>query len=476
MRPDRVLVVGQHQVLACTRGLSLAAVAWGALAFGGVYPWAYWPLALACAAAGLLGLSATAKATSAVPATLSISLALFGAAVLLQLIPLPLPAISFISPATSATLRAYSPSFAAGLENRHQLSIQPAATWTALALFVAFVLLLLGTVRALSLTGARRLVEGLTILGVLLALVGIIQKPLFIGKIYGLWTPQMDGSVFGPFVNKNHFAGWMLMGLPLTVGLLCAAIATGLRGVKPGWRNRLLWLASPDANRLILIAAAAIVMALSLVLTMSRSGMTALALSLLLAGWFAMRSLQSRWRKAAAIVYLVLLAAAVAGWVGTDKIVTRFSTTAAQFEDRRGAWEDALTIVSAFPVVGAGLNTYGVATLFYQRHDLAHHYEQAHNDYLQVLAEGGALLAIPAALIILAVALETRRRARDTEAGSTAYWLRAGAITAIVAIVLQESVDFSLQMPGNAALFTIVCAIALHRPPWSRKPPPAVSF
>ena len=30
----------------------------------------------------------------------------------------------------------------------------------------------------------------------------------------------MGGSPFGPFVNKNHFAGWMLMALPLTIGLL----------------------------------------------------------------------------------------------------------------------------------------------------------------------------------------------------------------------------------------------------------------
>jgi len=170
VRHNRVLTLGQHKVLAWTRGLSLAAVAWGALAFGGVYPWAYWPLALVCAVAGVLGLSATTAASPAVPRTLSISLALLGTAVLLQLVPLPLPALSFISPAASATLHAYSPSFAAGLDYRHALSIQPAATWTALALFVAFVLLLLGITRALSITGARRLVEGITILGVVLAL------------------------------------------------------------------------------------------------------------------------------------------------------------------------------------------------------------------------------------------------------------------------------------------------------------------
>src|SRR5436309_4536854 len=101
VRHNRVLTLGQHKVLAWTRGLSLAAVAWGALAFGGVYPWAYWPLALVCAVAGVLGLSATTAASPAVPRTLSISLALLGTAVLLQLVPLPLPALSFITRAAS---------------------------------------------------------------------------------------------------------------------------------------------------------------------------------------------------------------------------------------------------------------------------------------------------------------------------------------------------------------------------------------
>jgi putative inorganic carbon (HCO3(-)) transporter len=469
VRREPIVVVGRRQALAWTRGLSLAAVGWGALAFGGVYPWAYWPLAAASAVAGLIGLVFSSD-THGVPVTVSVAVGLFGSAVLLQLVPLPVQTLSSISPAVYAALHTYSLSFAAGLDSRHALSIQPAATWTALTLFVCFVLLLLGTVRALSETGARRLVEGLAILGVVLALIGIIQKPLFTGKIYGLWTPELkDGSAFGPFVNKNHFAGWMLMVLPLTVGLLCAAITKGLRHVRPGWRNRLLWLASPEANRLILTGGAAILMALSLVLTMSRSGMTAFTLSLVLAGWFVARSLQGGWRKAAAIVYLMLMIAAVIGWAGADTIVSRYSTTASEFKDRKGAWEDALSIAAAFPVAGTGLGTYDVATLLYQKHDLSRHYAQAHNDYLQLLAEGGMLLAIPVALLVLVLAWETWRRVRETDADSTAYWLRAGAITAIVAIALQESVEFSLQMPGNAALFAIVCAIALHRAPSSRR-------
>src|SRR5439155_1088632 len=48
-----------HAGLDAARSLSLAALAWGALAFGAVYAWAYWPLMLACGTAGLIALAST---------------------------------------------------------------------------------------------------------------------------------------------------------------------------------------------------------------------------------------------------------------------------------------------------------------------------------------------------------------------------------------------------------------------------------
>ena len=70
--------------------------------------------------------------------------------------------------------------------------------------------------------------------------------------------------------------------------------------------------------------------------------------------------------------------------------------------------------------------------------------------------------------MLIAFVLAVRRRFAE-EISSSAYWLRLGAVTGLVAIGLQETVEFSLQMPGKAALFAAVCGIALHRTP-SRKP------
>jgi hypothetical protein len=56
-----------------------------------------------------------------------------------------------------------------------------------------------------------------------------------------------------------------------------------------------------------------------------------------------------------------------------------------------------------------------------------------------------------------------RKRIREGRDDRTGYWIRLGAVTGLVAIAFQEIVAFSLQMPGNAALFTVLCAIAARR-------------
>ncbi|MEO8076806.1 MAG: O-antigen ligase family protein [Acidobacteriota bacterium] len=451
---------------------AIATIVWGALAFGAVYPWAYWPLialALTAAGAGLLTDRASLQTPggharrSGGPGLIG-ALTVVAVVVALQLVPMPLTALRALNPNAIGLLQRLDPAFVFN-PRAHALSVWPADTAIALVLFVSFAALLLGTVRLMAVAGAGLLVEMLIVSGVVLALIGIVQKPLYTGKIYGFWITQQGGSPFGPFVNRNHFAGWMLMVFPIALGYLFAGLARGMRGVRPGLRNRFLWLSSPDANKLAMAAMGIGVMALALVLTMSRSGIGALALSLAITGWFALRRLPGRPRKVMAGGYLVLLAALLVGWVGVETLVARFSQPDwSEFNGRRSAWSDATAVFGRHWLTGTGLNTYQVVNVFYQPAGRENFTSAAHNDYVQLAAEGGLLLILPVAACMLLLTREVRRRfAEDGE--SSAYWLRAGAVTGLLAIALQETVEFSLQIPGNAALFAVVCAIAIHKPP-----------
>jgi len=445
----------------------LAAIAWGAFAFGAVYPWAYWPLAAVSAANAVVGLTVHRRvATKPLGlGALAVAFAMFLVAGLVQLAPLSLGGLASVSPEATRVVAQMNLAIAAGTVQRHPLSIAPELTLVAVALFAAYALLVLGGACLLSLRGARRVAEALPVIGAVMALVAIVQKPFANGHVYGFWTPLDGGNPYGAFVNRNHFAGWMLMALPVTLGLACAGFARAMQGVRPHWRDRLMWFSSPDASRIVLTAAAALLMALSLVLTMSRSGITSFAVAVAMTGVFVVRRHWGRSRTTIAVAYLMLLPAVAFGWAGADLIASRFSSADwSELNARRGAWADAVAVSSKFPLTGTGLNTNRFSNLVYQRHDLSFAVTEAHSDYLQLAAEGGVLLVAPAALCLGIFVVAVRRRFHH-ETSVTAYWLRVGAVTGLAAIALQETVEFSLQMPGNAALFAVLCAIALHKAP-----------
>jgi hypothetical protein len=391
------------------------------------------------------------------------------AAAALQLVPLTRETILAMSPATDRLLLRYDllyASQAAAGAGTHALSIDPPRTALGLIFLAAFSLMMLATACTLSHSGLLRLVRGLIVLGVVLALIGIIQKPLYRGKIYGFWTPMSGGSPFGPFVNRNHFAGWMLMTLPLAIGYFCrCVIGAANRMTQPDLRRRVLWFAGGGGNETVLSGVAVLVMAVSLLFTLSRSAFVGFVAALGLFAWMAVR--RSRSRATAAIVggSLALIALTATAWVGAGLIQDRFgSEEMTHLSGRIGAWRDAWHVAREFPIAGTGLNTYGAAMLFHQTSDLAHHYSEAHSDYLQLAAEGGFLLGVPVLFTVLAIAIALRARLRAIIIEGGEYWIQVGAMVGLFAIALQEAVDFSLQMPGNAALFAVLGGVALASP------------
>src|SRR5205823_6314657 len=91
-----------------------------------------------------------------------------------------------------------------------------------------------------------------------------------------------------------------------------------------------------------------------------------------------------------------------------------------------------------------------------------HFTNQAHNQYLQLMAEGGLLVSVPAVFAVVAfVRLFRTRLALDK---SPAVWLRIGAGAAVLAVALQGLWETGLRIPANGILFAVAAAVAVHRP------------
>jgi len=461
-------------------------VVWGALAFGAVYPWAWRPLITGCAVVGAASwLVARRRGARAHDRALLVALGCVALAAAVQLMPMPRGTRLLLSPSNERLLLDQDLEYVsaarltgvaddgsmaqvpAALPER-PLSINPDATSRAVVLLVSLTLLLAGLTRLLNITGARRLVTGVVAFGVALALFGIVQRAVLGDHawggmlIYGFWKPlNLLTTPFGPFVNKNHFAGWMLMGLPLAIGL-GLGWAERLQKRGRGWRDVLLWLSSPDGGMLQLAALATMVMGVSLLMTRSRSGVAAFVLSMMIAAVVVGRRFgagRSRW---VAIGALAVMLVGIFAWAGAD-VSDRFRSGSVGL--RRVIWRDSVAVIRDFPLVGTGLNTFGTAMLSYQTTQRDQHFQEAHNDYLQILVEGGLIGGLPAAFALVMLARAIRRRFATHQDEAMAYWLRVGATTGLIAIGLQSLVEFSLQMPGNAVFCVVLMAIALHEAP-----------
>jgi O-antigen ligase len=88
-------------------------------------------------------------------------------------------------------------------------------------------------------------------------------------------------------------------------------------------------------------------------------------------------------------------------------------------------------------------------------------FNHAHDEYLQIAAEGGVLLVAPVLMVMAAGAWRIRRLLEEDR--TPVYWIRVGAASGLIAIAIQSLWETGLRMPANAVLFALAAAIALHR-------------
>lgn len=468
----------------------MAPIVWGTFAFGAVYPWAFIPLAGACGVAGVFLLVLERDGRPPLTA-LAVGLAAIGLAVTLQLVPLPAETLTRVSPRTAPLVAQYEQAYGVlglspntaqstrdGQPAPRPISIAPDRTRIGLLLFGTLAVFFLGVSRLLSATGSIAISRFLIGTGLVLALVGIGQYALTLHEpyplVYGFWKPKFITRPFGPFINPNHFAGWMLMVLPLALALFYEALLQTLREARMLTRNRIAIASTPSFGTLVVLGLSALVMGLALLMTRSRSGLAAFAAGSALAAWTVFRRQKTTMGRLAVVGSFVVLLGGAGIWAGVDTLASKFVERGSGRDfssvgGRIAIWKDTLHIFRAFPLTGSGLNTYGTAMSLYQTFDRTSHYQEAHNDYLQVLAEGGALVGVPVLFTLGLFIREVRRRFREAPKEGTTYWLRVGAVVGMISIGLQSLVEFSLQMPANAALFAALAAIALHQSPSLRR-------
>jgi O-antigen ligase/tetratricopeptide (TPR) repeat protein len=416
-----------------------------------------------------------------------------------QLVPLPEAVLRRISPTTARLYdqllptqpevlpggdRVETPRAAAG----STISLYPGGTRRELARYVA-VLLLFVVVRnnVSSSAGLRRLAVVATINGVLLAFFGLVQA--FSSDPHTLyWIYPTNGQAFGPFINRNHFAFYVNVCAALGCGLLLSWLAVGDRPslkripqlkigagshashdrggrfVRP---RRAVGLAL-DPTVLGIIFALGLMIS-SVFLSLSRGGFMAL-----LGGLVVGVMLRLRWNSGikrtrgvllaqTALLVMVCWPLAMICWLGYDQVANRLATlqgVEALQDSRLSIWSRAFSLVRDFPLWGTGDGTFEYIDSLHRVTDSLDAdmiIDHAHNDYLEILVEGGLAQFIPALLAIVLVWRFGLRAARRS-AGLPAGGLAIGALMGVATVAIHSFTDFGMHIPACAALVTVLCA------------------
>jgi O-antigen ligase len=286
------------------------------------------------------------------------------------------------------------------------------------------------------------------------SLLGIIQHFTSGSEIYWLSDLKIEGDPFGPYVNRNHFAGFVELTLPIGLGLMA------FRGV----RRDLI----PLATLLTIVPISA------LVLSSSRGGIIGFGFEILVLVLLARsrRLWQGRTAMAAAIV--ALAAVALVAWVGTGRAIQRFSGGSAHevlLSRRISMFRGAAHIFLDHPIKGCGLGTLVDVFPGYESAYDGRVVDHAHNDYIEGLAETGLLGGLCGVAFLWALYREGRKNF-IVEQGHFSRGLHAGAIMAVSGILLHSFADFNLQIPANALLFLLQAYLVTSPPIISEYTPP----
>lgn len=406
---------------------------------------------IALLAAALSLLLGAARGAVPLPALPSWPLAGFLALALVQLLPLPGALHLRLAPGSHAVWHPGDPDVALVLGAfARPISVDPATTLAALALTAGLALLAWLSAPALARPRAALVaIASLAVCGFALSAYAIWARARFGSLLYGqIAVPTV--APFGPFVSKNHFAGWTVMAALLTAGL-----ALGVAG--EARRRGRDWTTESRAGGVILAIVAALVMALAALASLSRGGALAL-----LAGAACLLTLRvGAARRHGAVLATLLptlvLGAVLVGLVPREAHGRLGSLGGASF--RLDTWKDTLRLAATSPLVGHGLGAFHDA---YPRFKRAHgilRVEHAENDYLETLAETGVLglgIVLGGALLLVSGGVRRNQQA----AGGALDGIRQGAVAALAALSVHSLVDFNLRIPSNAALAALVAATA----------------
>lgn len=374
-----------------------------------------------------------------------------------QLAPLPAFLIRVLSPSTydlyAGAARAAGESYAF-----IPLSLDPFATFSKILEYLAYFamfLVIVNNFRTRALFWI--LLYTLFLSAVFQGVYGLYEFLSGSHHIFGYEKKVGLDSASGTFINRNHFAAYLEMSLPLLVALVAGRIHQ-LRAFRGNFFLRMAHALETEGSQILMLLFMIVLVTVGLIFSLSRSGISfalmALAVFLFLY-WRAQRQLSRK-------TYLVLGicgTVALAVWIGLNPVLYRFVRVSENWAEgaRLQVWSDTFRIFTHFPLAGTGAGTFPQIFPMYRSFVYNNVYREAHNDYVQLLAESGivfiALLLLLGDLLFARLKQVLSREMRRLEI------IQLGCFCSLLSLSLHSLTDFSLQIPAIALQGAVITGL-----------------
>ncbi len=337
----------------------------------------------------------------------------------------------------------------------YSLSINKKVTLKEFFRYASYVCFYFLTVQIL--TNKQRLQKTVNVVVVFLsflALFAIIQKLTSTDTIYWLWHVPDNSIIFGPYVNHNHFAGLVEMILPISISLFILLKPKGV--YQWSFREKIIEIFDlKKGNLYILMGFSTVILAMSIVFSLSRGALIAICLALTAYVVFLVSQKSQKKRGILVFLFMILIVLFI-GWFGWESMFERFNELENEqgviYEARLDFWKDSLNIIKNHPITGIGFGNFGGIYPSYRTYSGSHTILHSHNDYLELLIEGGIIGFLLVGWFLFQLLYKSVKTFRKRKEPFSSY-LFLGCSAGLLSIWFHSFTDFNLHIGANGLYY-----------------------
>ena len=332
--------------------------------------------------------------------------------------------------------------------------------------FCVYALFFLGFIQLLNST---KRIENTVLLILLLccveAIYGLVQT--FSGSGYILWYKKSHNmrEITGTYINRNHFAGLMAMGMSLAAAYTAALFRRSRSREqsffrRSGLRARFLQFLSEEQrlSKRTWSLFCGVTLGIGLIFSASRGGIIGGAGALLCMGM--MFFLKTKLRpKGYVLLVLFLIISVYALHMGVEYPVERFERIGQDWTARERYAQKTMDLFADYRLFGVGIGNFVHAYPKYQsEEDKKGLIRHAHNDWAQFLAEAGLIGLV---LMVAGISGYIFRTISQWKKRNDSFTVCLGTapFAALTAMAIHSFADFNLHIPANFLMLVAIMAI-----------------